>query len=69
MNYYDIRRYIKQSLEDHTDAVTGEINLTMLAEDVSDTFDLFDYNWNIPQWVDELVFEIADKAGLMEEER
>ena len=58
-----VRRYMLDNFEDNTDDVTGEIDCTFLAEDAAMHFDLYDYdaNGDIPEWVFELAFDVAQE--------
>jgi hypothetical protein len=61
---HEIKRYMRQEVQDHIDPLTGEGNPTTLAEDACSHFDGYGYYWEIPEEYFELAFEVLDSMGL-----
>ena len=61
MNTAEVRRWMRAHTDDHTDRLTGEVNLTALAEEAAMVFDLHedDADFTIPEEVFDLAFEVA----------
>ena len=55
-----IRQYMRQVVEDHRDPLCGEIDITGLAEDAADEFDLYDENDEPQERLFDLAFEIYE---------
>lgn len=59
-----MRAFGRNAIALHTDANTGEINLTALAEDISDQFELWEGDEFTPsEACFELALLLADQAG------
>jgi hypothetical protein len=50
---------MRNNLADNTDAITGEVNLTSLAEDACEALDLYDPNYTIPEGLYEIAFDVV----------
>lgn len=57
-----VRVYLNRIVEDHTDAYTGEVNCTEMAEEAAMTFNLYgpEPEYEIPAWVYDYAVDVAE---------
>jgi hypothetical protein len=60
-----IHTYIEANCDEFLD-VDGTLICTKSGEDVADYFDLYYVNYDIPEEIFEIAYEVAEKLGLLE---